>query len=69
MSKNDDDPTLRGLGRRLVVVEATIDTMQVSLSKLVMLTQRIQWTFTGLCIYYIMDNGELVKLLTKALIV
>ena len=64
----DKDPTLKGLGRRLLVVESTIDTMQISLAKLVTLTQRIQWTFTGLAIYYIIDNGEIGKVIIKAIV-
>jgi hypothetical protein len=68
MSDGDRDPTLKGVGRRLDNVEDTIAIMQASLSKLVTLTQRIQWTFTGLAIYYIIDSGDTGKLLLKAMI-
>ena len=62
------DPTLKGLGWRMNAVEDSVETLQSSLAKLVALTQRIQWTFTGLVIYYIIDNGEIVKLLLKGAI-
>lgn len=64
----DKDPTLKGLGRRMGTMEDTVDVMQANLSKLVTFTQRIQWTFTGLAIYYIIDNGQVLKLLMKVLI-
>jgi len=66
---NRQDPTLKGLNRRVGDLEVRTDKLQASLDKLVTLTQRIQWTFTGLGIYYIMDNGEIAKLLAKAIMI
>jgi len=62
------DPTLKGLGWRLDKVEETVDTLQVALGKLVTLTQRIQWTFTGLAFYYIIDHGDVLRLLVKVIV-
>ena len=62
------DPTLKGLGWRMDAVEDSVETLQVSLAKLVALTQRIQWTFTGLVIYYIIDHGDILKFLLKVAI-
>lgn len=64
----DRDPTLKGVGRRLEAVEDTVSVMQESLNKLVTFAQRTQWTCTGLAIYYIIDNGDIVKLLMKVLL-
>ena len=66
------DTTLSGLGRRMNDAEGDIAKISVTLGKLVTLTQRVQWTFTGLVIYYIIDNmglGELLKLIAKGLII
>lgn len=70
-----DDMTLKGLDRRMQIVEDDIDGIKVELeplAKLVTLVQRVQWTFTGLVIYYIIDNlglGTFLKLIAKGLII
>lgn len=72
MSNGDQrDPTLKGLGRRMTEVEDTLVPMQESLGKIVTFAHRIQWTFTGLVIYYIIDNqglAGLIKVIAKGVI-
>ena len=66
------DSTLVGLGRRMNDAEDDIAQISETLGKLVTLTQRVQWTFTGLVIYYIIDNlglGTFLKLIAKGLVV
>ena len=71
MTKKDNDVTLSGLAYRMESIENTVEALEHTLAKMVTLTQRIQWTFTGLVIYYIIDNmglGVLAKLLAKGII-
>lgn len=69
--KKDRDTTLSGLSYRMESIENTVEALEHTLAKMVTLTQRIQWTFTGLVIYYIIDNiglGSLAKIVAKVLI-
>jgi hypothetical protein len=65
------DPTLKGLGFRMDTIEGTVATLETTLEKMVTLMQRIQWTFTGLAIYFVVSNlglTETAKLAAKVVL-
>lgn len=66
-----EDSTLSGLGRRMKAVESDVETLETKLDKIVLTFQRVQWTFTGLVFYYIIDHaglGGLLKIIAKGLV-
>ena len=66
-----DTSALNGLGKRMNRVEEAIETLEIKLDTIVQIFHRVQWTFTGLVIYYIIDHaglGKLLNLIVKGLL-